>query len=150
MVDHLDAMGVAVYVKDLQGRYVAINRAGAGLLGRPAEQILGGNDFDLFAPRDAQITMMRDRFVVCQREPLAFSSAARLNAREATTAFHTIKIALRHRPRQVAAGLLGLSFALRGASVERETSALLLRIAQYHQGELLTLLRRQARLFAVS
>ena len=40
----------AVFVKDLQGRYLMMNSAGAGFLGRSVEEVLGKNDAELFTP----------------------------------------------------------------------------------------------------
>ncbi|MYM86511.1 EAL domain-containing protein [Rugamonas sp. FT82W] len=46
----------AVYVKDLQGRYLLVNPATVKFLGRPADQILGHTDEELFAgPAAARI-----------------------------------------------------------------------------------------------
>ena len=38
-----------VFVKDREGRYLAINQAGARYLGRPVEEVIGRSDPDLFA-----------------------------------------------------------------------------------------------------
>ncbi|MDQ3262082.1 MAG: PAS domain-containing sensor histidine kinase [Myxococcota bacterium] len=43
----------AIFTKDLQGRYLTINRAGAAMIGRPAEEIPGRTDFELLAADDA-------------------------------------------------------------------------------------------------
>src|SRR5262249_20754010 len=40
----------AVFVKDLQGRYVIINATGARFVGKPAAGILGKDDNELFGP----------------------------------------------------------------------------------------------------
>jgi len=53
----------AVFTKDLQGRYLLINEAGARLLGRSVEQIIGRTDTDLFPPEAAAARIARDRQV---------------------------------------------------------------------------------------
>jgi PAS domain S-box-containing protein len=53
----------AVFVKDLRGRYLLINSAGARFLGRPAGEIVGRDDGELLAPAAYQITE-RDRQVM--------------------------------------------------------------------------------------
>ncbi|HTS37586.1 MAG TPA: PAS domain S-box protein [Candidatus Solibacter sp.] len=54
----------AVFVKDIEGRYLMINRAGAGFLGRRVEEILGKNDSELFVPEVGRAIMRTDRSVL--------------------------------------------------------------------------------------
>ena len=54
----------AVFVKDLQGRYLMINSAGAGFLGKTVKEILGKNDSELFPPQVGRAIMERDHIVV--------------------------------------------------------------------------------------
>ena len=54
----------AVFVKDLQGKYIMINTAGARFLGRGAPDIIGKSDAELFAPQVGRTIMERDRQVV--------------------------------------------------------------------------------------
>jgi len=51
----------AIFTKDLQGRYLTINRAGAAAVGRPAEEILGRTDFELMPAEDAVRATDSDR-----------------------------------------------------------------------------------------
>ncbi|MFZ0957875.1 MAG: PAS domain S-box protein [Candidatus Sulfotelmatobacter sp.] len=54
----------AVFVKDLQGRYLMINSAGGRFLGRSTAEIIGKNDAELFTPEEGREIMKRDREVV--------------------------------------------------------------------------------------
>jgi len=54
----------AIFVKDLQGRYVMINAAGARFLGKPVEEILGKDDTVLFSPDTAEAIIAGDRHVL--------------------------------------------------------------------------------------
>ena len=54
----------AVFVKDLTGRYLMINSAGARFLGKSAADVLGKDDAELFDPEVGRDIMMRDRKVV--------------------------------------------------------------------------------------
>jgi PAS domain S-box-containing protein len=54
----------AVYVKDLQGRYLMINSAGARFLGKAVEAVLGRDDTALFSPETARKIMSQDRQIV--------------------------------------------------------------------------------------
>jgi len=54
----------SIFVKDLQGRYLMINTAGARLLGRNVEEVIGKVDTELFAPENGLEIMVGDRKVV--------------------------------------------------------------------------------------
>jgi two-component system cell cycle sensor histidine kinase/response regulator CckA len=54
----------SVFVKDLEGRYLMINRAGAGLLGRRVEEVIGKTDEEVFVPEVGRAIMERDRRVL--------------------------------------------------------------------------------------
>lgn len=54
----------AIFVKDLEGRYLMINSAGAHFLGRPVEEILGKGDIELFSPDTARAIIEVDRAVI--------------------------------------------------------------------------------------
>jgi len=54
----------AVFVKDLEGRYLMINSAGSRFLGRPVTDILGKDDSNLFVPEVGRAIMRRDREVM--------------------------------------------------------------------------------------
>ena len=57
----------AVCVKDLRGRYLLINTAGARPLGRPAHEILGKDDHELLPPDAARTIAQRDGEVMAAR-----------------------------------------------------------------------------------
>ena len=54
----------AIFVKDVQGRYVLANLAAAGIIGKPLHEILGRNDMTLFPEATAREILVKDRFVV--------------------------------------------------------------------------------------
>jgi PAS domain S-box-containing protein len=68
----LDGTTDSVFVKDLDGRYVAINAAGAHYIGRRAEDILGRDDRAFFPPETAAAVITHDRAVLQSGEPHAF------------------------------------------------------------------------------
>lgn len=59
----------AVFAKDLDGRYTFINDAGARMLGRSPDRIVGLTDFDLFAFPTAEKMHSRDRAIVDADSP---------------------------------------------------------------------------------
>jgi two-component system cell cycle sensor histidine kinase/response regulator CckA len=54
----------SIFVKDLQGRYLMINSAGARLLGRRVDQVIGKDDMEVFTPETGREIMAGDRKVV--------------------------------------------------------------------------------------
>ena len=50
----------AIFVKDLKGRYLMINSAGAGFVGMAVEEIVGKTDRELFDPETARLVMEAD------------------------------------------------------------------------------------------
>jgi PAS domain S-box-containing protein len=54
----------SISVKDLDGRYLMINSAGARFLGRRVEDVLGKNDAELFVPEVGRAIMQRDAKVL--------------------------------------------------------------------------------------
>ncbi|MCT7950389.1 ATP-binding protein [Ancylothrix sp. C2] len=53
-----------IYVKNTQGRYVLINSAVAGVLGRSREEIIGKDDLELLSPETARLIMTSDRKIM--------------------------------------------------------------------------------------
>lgn len=54
----------SIFVKDLEGRYLMINSAGARLLGQPVEEVVGKDDTVVFTPENGRQIMAADRKVV--------------------------------------------------------------------------------------
>jgi PAS domain S-box-containing protein len=58
----------AIFVKDRQGRYLMINSAGARLLGKRVEEVIGNDDTALFSPDTARSIMDGDSRVMATGE----------------------------------------------------------------------------------
>ncbi|HLO47657.1 MAG TPA: EAL domain-containing protein [Kamptonema sp.] len=58
----------AIFVKDIQGRYLMVNSTSAQILGRPKSEILGKDDRDFFSPEIASQYMENDRLVITAGE----------------------------------------------------------------------------------
>lgn len=54
----------SVFVKDLQGRYLMINQAGAEVLGKSVEEVIGKDDTELFAAEGVREVMEEDREIL--------------------------------------------------------------------------------------
>lgn len=53
-----------IFIKDLQGRYLMINSAGARFFGKSVDEIIGKDDRELFTPNTACAIMEHDRQVI--------------------------------------------------------------------------------------
>jgi PAS domain S-box-containing protein len=66
----------AIYTKDLAGRYTRINSAGARLMGKSVEEVLGHTDAELW-PEEARTTASHDREVLAFRHTFTYEEAQR-------------------------------------------------------------------------
>ena len=60
----MDGTTDAVYVKDTEGHYLMINPAGAEMLGKTVEEVIGKDDAELFTPEDGRRVMAKDREIM--------------------------------------------------------------------------------------
>ncbi|MFZ3001624.1 MAG: PAS domain S-box protein [Undibacterium umbellatum] len=54
----------AIFVKDLKGRYVLANESVTRFIGKPADEVIGHGDHDLFPPESAQLIAKIDQGVL--------------------------------------------------------------------------------------
>jgi PAS domain S-box-containing protein len=66
----LDASPSIIYVKDLEGKYILVNRKFEELFGKPREKLLGKTDFELFDKRDALRHVKKDSEVITTKKNL--------------------------------------------------------------------------------
>jgi len=57
----VEGLGDMVFVKDLEGRYLSVNRAFADRVGRPKEDIIGNNDHEILGDRAADQIARHER-----------------------------------------------------------------------------------------
>lgn len=95
----------AVFVKDLKGRYLMINPAGAAFVGRKVEDILGKDDTELFAAESGQMIMELDRKVIAAGITQTYEERASANG--VSRIFLATKGPYRDAQGQIA-GLLGI------------------------------------------
>ncbi len=63
----VDSTEDAIFAKDLEGRYVLMNRAGSRFVGKDKQQVLGRDDRALFPPDQAAMLMEQGRRVVADQ-----------------------------------------------------------------------------------
>jgi two-component system cell cycle sensor histidine kinase/response regulator CckA len=62
----------AVFVKDLDGRYVITNPIAARIAGKSIEEIVGNTDLEIFSPETARSVMSRDKQVIQTGGPVTY------------------------------------------------------------------------------
>jgi PAS domain S-box-containing protein len=72
----IEATPDAVFVKDLEGRYVVVNAAAARFLGRRPEDIIGKRDIELYPEETARKFIADDQQVLSAGTALAFEGVA--------------------------------------------------------------------------
>jgi PAS domain S-box-containing protein len=96
----------AIFVKDLEGRYILVNSAAARFLGKSAEEITGKSDTELYLPETARQFIEDDRKVLSTGETQTFEGVAR--GPEITQRYLVTKSVYRdHQGKAI--GLIGIS-----------------------------------------
>ena len=60
----INSTPTALFVKDIEGRYMMLNAAGASIIGKSFDEIIGRNDSELFPPEIADNIRKSDRQIV--------------------------------------------------------------------------------------
>ena len=96
----------AIFAKDRDGRYLLCNREAGRLIGRPIEQILGGDDRALFPPEQAAVIMANDAQVMARDTICTYEE--QLSTHDGTVTFLATKGPLHDETGRVA-GMFGIS-----------------------------------------
>src|SRR4029077_14418658 len=72
----IEATPDAIFVKDLEGRYVLVNEAFARFIGKSQTDIVGRNDYELYPEVDAREFIEVDRRVLASGRPQVFEGVA--------------------------------------------------------------------------
>jgi two-component system, cell cycle sensor histidine kinase and response regulator CckA len=102
----VDGTADAVFVKDLRGCYRLINRAAAGFVGKPVEDVLGRDDTHLFDAVEAERVMSRDRAILAGNRVVTVEDT--LVSGGVRRTYHTTSTPYRDETGEVI-GLIGIS-----------------------------------------
>jgi PAS domain S-box-containing protein len=117
----IDATPDAIFVKDLNGRYILVNEAAARFLGRSPADIVGKHDLELYPEDTARQFIEDDRQVLATGEPRAFEGVA--TGKDGTTqAYLVTKGVYRDRSGQIL-GLFGISHDITELQAANESLA---------------------------
>jgi len=101
-----DSSSDAIFIKDLQGRYLLVNREAARVMGRTAEQVEGLDDTACFAAEAAEALRANDRRVMAANQTETFEE--RITTVDGERVYLATKGPLRGDAGQVV-GLFGIS-----------------------------------------
>ncbi len=73
----IDATPDAVFVKDLEGRYILVNAAAARFIGLSQDAVIGKHDLDIYPPDTARGFIEDDKQVLAAGVPRTFEGVAR-------------------------------------------------------------------------
>jgi len=96
----------AVFVKDRQRRYLMINSAGAGWLGKSVEEVIGQTDQDVFAHESVPGIVEHDQHVLTTGEPQAYEHVG--TAAGVTRTYHSVKVPYRDQHGAIL-GVIGIA-----------------------------------------
>ena len=78
LADVLDGSPMPVFLKDLDGRFLTVNKRLEGLLGVPREQLKGKTDYDIISKEQADTYREHDRKVIESKHPILVEETAQL------------------------------------------------------------------------
>ena len=102
----IDATPDAIFVKDLDGRYVIVNQAAARFVGRTPNEVVGKNDLELYPEETARHFMQDDQAVLASGKAMSFEGVA--SSASGTQAYLVTKGAYRDKNGAIL-GIYGIS-----------------------------------------
>lgn len=89
----LDSVPNFIYVKDLEGKYLMVNKSTAEYFGQEPEEIVGKNNFDLGLSKEIEQTCNKsDEKVIKNREPLFIPEEKSIHSDGTEGWYQTIKV----------------------------------------------------------
>ena len=120
----IDGASDHIHVKDLEGRYVLVNRADAGWFERAAADIIGRTDAELTDPQESARVIEIDRGVIESGRPLSYEQEATIDG--VTRTWLTTKDVVR----DAAGGVTGVFAISREITEQRRHEAHLRQVAK--------------------
>ena len=102
----IDATPDAIFVKDLDGRYVLVNQAAAKFVGRTPPEVVGKHDFELYPEETARRFIDDDKKVLTEGRAMSFEGVA--TSASGTQAYLVTKGVYRDRDGKIL-GIYGIS-----------------------------------------
>ncbi|HZT78351.1 MAG TPA: PAS domain-containing protein [Vicinamibacterales bacterium] len=103
----IDATPDAIFVKDLEGRYVLVNAAMARFLGKPADAVVGRNDCELYPADTARRFIDDDRKVIASGRAQSFEGVATVE--DGSSQAYLVTKGVYRNPQGEIVGVFGIS-----------------------------------------
>lgn len=103
----IDELPQLIFIKDVDLNYCMMNKSFIDVVGKPAEDIFGRNDFELFPKSQAEIYQDMDKKVLTSETPLYFEETTRIGDKDRV--IKTAKRALCDQDTNVL-GILGIAW----------------------------------------
>jgi len=126
----VDGTSDTVFVKDLAGRYLMINPAGATALGRPAEEVLGKDDFQLLPSEIARPIVGADREVAAVGGPHTYEEVGPADG--ATRTYLTTRAPYRDESGKVM-GVIGIAHDITDRAARRQAEEALRESGEFNR-----------------
>jgi PAS domain S-box-containing protein len=104
----LEGITDAIFVKDEDGRYLLVNSAGARMIGKPVEEIIGNDDTQMFPVNVGRELQATDRSVMASGESLTVEETAPAAEHDTPRTFLTKKAPYRNHEGLIA-GVIGIA-----------------------------------------
>ena len=115
--DLVDNTTSLIYIKNLQGQYISVNRQYEKLLGVSKSDLIGKTDHELFPKRFAEIFHQNDLSAITNNEPLEFEES--LEYRGEQHFYISIKFPLKNNDNEVY-GVCGISTDITARKVDEQ------------------------------
>lgn len=96
----------AIFVKDLQGRYLIINSAGAGAVGKSVDEMMGRTDLEVLPSEMARTVQEEDRRVMSDGQTKTFETT--INSASGRRVYHSVKTPYRDEHNAII-GVIGIA-----------------------------------------
>jgi PAS domain S-box-containing protein len=101
----------AIFVKDLQGRYLTINSAGAGVVGKSVDEMVGRTDLEILPSDMARTVQEEDQQVISDGQIKTFETA--VNSPSGRRVYHSLKTPYRDEEGAII-GVIGIAREITG------------------------------------
>jgi len=117
LVTLIDSSTDAIYIKDLEGRYLQVNRQAAKNLNKTIEQIIGNDDSAIFPQEQAEMIFSNDRRIIAENHTSTYEET--LTTAIGVRTYSATKGPMRDVSGQVI-GLFGISHDITHRKLEEE------------------------------
>tara|TARA_R110002051_G_scaffold241712_1_gene302056 strand:+ start:26471 stop:28246 length:1776 start_codon:yes stop_codon:yes gene_type:complete len=132
LIDHLP---LNVFVKDLNSRKIVVNKAECDYIGKPYNEIIGKDDFELYDEKVAQISREEDLSVIKTLVPILGAETTNTKLNGEKTTFLTSKIPLTDEHNCVK-GIIGFSLDISQIKQKEEQLTRLVNISNLQNKKL--------------